>query len=360
MTGAAPRLATSDVSALRGKTVLITGTAGFIGHAVADALLSAGIEVVGIDNLCAVYYPRALKDARTAHLSRHPGYVFHECDLCDVTALADVVARHRPDLALHLAAHASVLPSFDAPIEYVRSNLLGTQSVLEAVRRADSIEGLVYASTSSVYGRSRDGATPFREDMRIETPISVYGASKIANEAMMQAYAAQYGLPVTGLRFFKVYGPWSRPDTVFFKFTDRIWRGLPIRLHNFGEIHHAFTYIDDIVAGTVAALARHSPPVKDVRHPVYNLGNPNSQDLDHCVGIIERALGRQAMREFVDLPAGDRTFSRADVSRAERDLDYRVATEVEAGIPRFVAWYREVYVPLMERQGPSAAAAASR
>jgi UDP-glucuronate 4-epimerase len=327
MTGPSPRLAAGDLARLRDKTVLITGTAGFIGFAVADALLDAGVEVVGIDNLCAAYYPRVLKDARTAHLSRHEAYVFHGCDLCDDSAVAEVVARHRPGLVLHLAAHASVLPSFDAPIDYMRSNVLGTQSLLEAVRQAPWVEGLVYASTSSVYGRSKDGATPFHEDMPVDTPISVYGASKIANEAMMQAYAQHYGLAVTGL-------------------------------HNFGEIHHAFTYVDDVVAGTVAALARLRPPEKDFRHPVYNLGNPSSQDLDHCVGIIERALGVEAVRELVDLPAGDRTFSRADISRAERDLDYRVATDVDEGIPRFVTWYRDVYAPLMEGQGPLAAAAA--
>ena len=196
MTGPSPRLAAGDLARLRDKTVLITGTAGFIGFAVADALLDAGVEVVGIDNLCAAYYPRVLKDARTAHLSRHEAYVFHGCDLCDDSAVAEVVARHRPGLVLHLAAHASVLPSFDAPIDYMRSNVLGTQSLLEAVRQAPWVEGLVYASTSSVYGRSKDGATPFHEDMPVDTPISVYGASKIANEAMMQAYAQHYGLAV--------------------------------------------------------------------------------------------------------------------------------------------------------------------
>ncbi len=245
----------SDFERLGDAVVLVTGVAGFIGFCVARALLSRGIEVVGIDSLAELYYARELKRMRLRELDRLKGFTFVEADLLDAGALDDIFASHVPTHVLHLAAHAAVLPSFDDPVAYVTSNILGTQVLLERARRLDGLTHLVYASTSSVYGRSVDGGI-FHEGLKTDQPISVYGASKVANEAMMQVYSDRYGLPVTGLRFFKVYGPWGRPDTVFFKFVDRVHRGQPIALHNYGEISHAFTYIDDIVAGVIAALAR--------------------------------------------------------------------------------------------------------
>lgn len=344
------RIRPADLERLRGRTILVTGSAGFIGFAVARALLASGLRVVGVDNFCEPYYPRFFKDARRDALAGHAGYDLVEADLADPAAMGAVFQAHAPDLVVHLAAHASVLPSFDAPLDYVRSNIVATQVVLEEVRRSDRVQHLVYASTSSVYGKAVDDA-PFEESQPTRRPISVYGASKLANEAMMQAYSVHVGLPVTGLRFFKVYGPWGRPDTVFFKFVDRVWHGLPVRLHNHGKIFHAFTYIDDVVDGTIAALARPTPPSDTVAHPVYNLGNPNSQHLGDCLARIEAALGRKAVKEYVPLPHGDRVFSRADVSRAAAALDYAVRVDVDEGIPHLVSWYRDVYAPLAEAAG---------
>ncbi len=332
------------IAALAGARVLVTGCAGFIGFAVARRLAAAGVPVFGIDDLSELYYSATLKRIRLAELERLEIFGFAELDLCEAEAVFAVVEREAPTHIVHLAAQAAVMPSFEAPFDYVRSNLLGTQVVIEAARRQD-VRHLVYASTSSVYGRAKEGA-PFRESDKLDTPISVYGATKIANEAMMQAYADRYGIPVTGLRFFKVYGPWGRPDTVFFKFVERVHAGLPVSLHNHGRIHHAFTYIDDIVGGVVAALTRPPGPLDGRAHPVYNLGNPTSQDLGHCLDLIEQSLGRTAERRMIDLPPGDRFFSIADTSRAEAELGYRIAVPVEVGIPRLVAWYENVCAPL--------------
>ena len=334
----------TDLARLRGALVLVTGIAGFIGFSVARVLASSGVQVVGVDNMAELYYPRALKSLRLEELRTLPNLRTIEADLVDEAAMTEVFATADPTHVLHLAAHAAVLPSFDDPLAYVTSNIIGTQVVLERARRCERLAHLVYASTSSVYGRSVDGGV-FHEGLKTDRPISVYGASKVANEAMMQAYADRYGLAVTGLRFFKVYGPWGRPDTVLFKFVDRVFHGLPISLHNFGDISHAFTYIDDIVGGTIAALAR--PWEKSVAaHPIYNLGNPETVSLERCLGLIETALGRTAERRLVPLPAGDRSFSRCDISRAAQDLDYAVTVPVDAGITRLVDWYRAVCAPM--------------
>ena len=334
-----------EAEALRDARVVVTGCAGFIGFAVARRLAAAGIAVVGLDDMSDLYYPALLKRMRLAEIARFESFRFLHCDICDPDAVSEVFRDAMPTHVVHLAAHAAVMPSFEAPLEYVRSNILGTQVLLEASRRTDGLRHLVYASTSSVYGRAKEGA-PFRETQKLDTPISVYGASKVANEAMMQAYADRYAMPVTGLRFFKVYGPWGRPDTVFFKFVERVHRGQPVSLHNHGRIYHAFTYIDDIVSGVIAALARPARPAEGAAHPVYNLGNPTSQELGHCLDLIETALGKTADRRLVDLPPGDRFFSVADVSRAEADLDYRIEVPVEVGIPRLTEWYLRVCAPL--------------
>ena len=337
--------APADATALAGATVLVTGCAGFIGFAVARNLLSRGVRVVGLDDMSALYYPVELKRMRLAALRDLDGFSFAEIDLCDASAMAELFRRERPTHVVHLAAHAAVMPSFEDPVAYMRANVIGTQTLLEEARRCERLSHLVYASTSSVYGRARE-ETPFTETQKTDTPISVYGASKVANEAMMQAHADRYGFPVTGLRFFKVYGPWGRPDTVFFKFVERVYWGLPINLHNYGRIVHAFTYIDDIVEGVLAALVRPRQSQPATPHPVYNLGNPRSQELGHCLDLIEAALGRKADRRLVELPPGDRSFSIADISRAERELGYVVRVPVEVGIPRLVDWYLGSCAPL--------------
>ena len=327
--------------------VAVTGVAGFIGFCVADRLLREGVAVVGVDDLSETYYAARLKRLRLERLEGRDGFAFHRLDLADAAAVADLFARTRPSHVLHLAAQAAVLPSFADPQLYLRSNVLGTQAVLDAARGLDGLEHLVYASTSSVYGRSQDD-TPFQEDQPTATPVSVYGASKVANEAMAQAQSDRYGMPVTGLRFFKVYGPWGRPDTVFFKFVDRIWRGEPVRLHNHGKIYHAFTFIDDVVDGVVRALSRAPEPQAGVRHPIYNLGNDRSEHLGECVDAMEAAIGRAAIRDYVPLPPGDRSHSRANVDRARRDLGYDPKVRVAEGIPKLVEWYRDVCAPLGE------------
>ena len=336
--------AETDLARLKSARVLVTGAAGFIGFSVVQALAAGGVHVIGIDNMAELYYSRALKRMRLEQLQTWPGVRFIEADLVDGEAMAVAFSAARPTHVLHLAAHAAVLPSFDDPLAYVTSNVIGTQVVLEQARRCEHLVHLVYASTSSVYGRSVDGGT-FHEGLKTDRPISVYGASKVANEAMMQVYADRYGLAVTGLRFFKVYGPWGRPDTVLLKFVDRVHHGLPIALHNFGEISHAFTYIDDVVAGTSAALARPGER-SDAAHPIYNLGNPKTVSLERCLELIEAALDRHADRHLVPLPPGDRSFSRCDIGRAAQHLDYAVTVPIETGISRLVAWYLDVWAPL--------------
>lgn len=333
---------------LSGAHVLVTGAAGFIGHALTRALLSQGAQVTGTDDLSETYYVSDLKRMRLDTLRGEAGFDFAQVDLTDEEGTRALFARTRPTHVAHLAAHAAVMPSFAEPIRYASANVMGTQVVLEAARGLPDLRHLVYASTSSVYGKART-RDPFREDQATQTPISVYGASKVANEAMMQAYAAQYDLPITGLRFFKVYGPWGRPDTVFFRFVDQVYRGEPVRLHNHGDIYHAFTYIDDIVGGVLGALSRPPSPCGADRHPIYNLGNPDSQQLGYCLELIERALGREAIRELVPLPKGDRSFSIADVTRAKEALGYEVRVPVEVGIPRLAEWYLETCAPLDRR-----------
>ncbi|MBB4659075.1 NAD-dependent epimerase/dehydratase family protein [Parvularcula dongshanensis] len=339
-----------NADSLSDARVLVTGAAGFIGHAVANALLDRGAEVFGTDNLCEAYYAAALKRMRLETLTGREGFTFTEAELTDETAIGALFTEADPTHVVHLAAHAAVMPSFAEPVPYVSANVIGTQVMLEAARSAKSLRRMVYASTSSVYGSAK-GERPFREDQPTTTPISVYGASKVANEAMAQAYYTQYGLPLVGLRFFKVYGPWGRPDTVFFKFMERVHRGEPVRLHNHGDIYHAFTYIDDIVGGVLGALTGRPQPDADGRHPIYNLGNPDSQQLGHCLDLIEEALGREAVRELVPLPKGDRFFSIADVSRAQTDLGYEVRVPVEEGIPNLVRWYLETCAPHDRRWG---------
>lgn len=325
--------------------IMVTGVAGFIGFQLAETLLKHKLRVVGIDNMCEVYYSANLKQARLQVLKAYPNFEFHQVDLCEFEPVQRVWEGSNCQYIVHLAAHASVLPSFDEPFKYVYNNALSTQVVLELARRTENLKHLVYASTSSVYGRSFS-KEPVKESEATHTPVSVYGASKVGNEAMAQAYADSFGTPVTGLRFFKVYGPWGRPDTVFFKFAHRIYNDRPVDVHNFGDIFHSFTYIDDIIGGVLAALSK--PPViePNKRHPIYNLGNPQSLSLIYCLDLIEELLGKKATRRLVPLPLGDRSFTHANVELAAKELGYTIKTPVETGLKRFIDWYKAVYVPL--------------
>ncbi|WEK42271.1 MAG: SDR family NAD(P)-dependent oxidoreductase [Candidatus Sphingomonas colombiensis] len=329
-------------------TVLVTGMAGFIGHAVAGALAARGERVVGIDNLND-YYDPALKHARLADLAERFGGAiqFVTGDIADADALDTAVAGRGVDRIVHLAAQAGVRYSLENPRAYVRSNLAGHVNVLELARGL-GVRHLVYASSSSVYGGNRD--LPFRVEDRVDHPVSLYAATKRSNELLSESYAHLFRIPQTGLRFFTVYGPWGRPDMAPWLFTSAILEGRPIKVFNNGAMRRDFTYIDDIVAGVLAALDR--PPADDgavkpggsvTPHALYNLGNSAAEELSRFIEAIEVACGRAAMREMYPMQPGDVSATYADIEASTRDLGFSPATPVEQGIRRFVDWYRAQY-----------------
>lgn len=326
-------------------TTLITGMAGFIGMHTADALLARGGDVVGIDSLNA-YYDPALKRARLAHLRARHGdrFRFVEADFADAAALAGAVEGEAFDRIVHLGAQAGVRYSIEHPAVYGQSNLIGHLNILE-LARARRVAHLVYASSSSVYGANT--SVPFRVEDRVDRPLSLYAATKRANEVMSESYAHLYRLPQTGLRFFTVYGPWGRPDMMLWIFTRAMFAGQSIPVFNNGAMERDFTYIDDIVAGIVAA--HDHPPADDGAqkaggsvspHRLYNIGNNRAEPLGRVIALLETATGRAAVRENLPMQAGDvpRTF--ADIDAIGRDLGYRPTTTIDEGVPRFVDWYR--------------------
>lgn len=320
--------------------VLVTGAAGFIGAAVSAALLDRGDEVVGIDNVND-YYPVALKRARLARLVPRGGFSFHEIDIADYDALTRA-ASGRFDAIIHLAAQAGVRYSIDNPFAYARSNLDGHLSVLELGRRL-KVPHLVYASSSSVYGANKK--TPFAEDDRTDSPVSFYGATKKANEAMSESYARLYAMPLTGLRFFTVYGPWGRPDMAYLIFTEKMLKGEPIEIFNEGRMGRDFTYIDDIVAGVLAAMEK-PPGEADQRHRVFNLGNDRPEELMTLVSMLEKELGIEAKKTFKGMQKGDVERTWADISKARSILGYDPKTTLADGIKRTIAWRRSLEKPL--------------
>lgn len=321
-------------------TVLVTGAAGFIGFHTALALLGRGEAVVGIDNVND-YYDVALKRARLARLEEHPGFSCAEIDIADREAVFAVFARH-PGIRgiVHLAAQAGVRYSLVNPHAYTRSNVEGHLVLLEAARRLDGLRHFVYASSSSVYGTNTK--LPFSVEDRVDTPISIYAATKKSMEMMSHAYGHLYGLPLTGLRFFTVYGPWGRPDMAAFIFTRRILAGEPIEVFNHGDMRRDFTYIDDIVAGVTACLDR--PPAEgDAKARVYNIGNHRSERLMDYIAEIEKALGRKATIEFKPMQPGDVKETYADIAATTRDFGFVPRTPIGEGVPRFVDWYCDHY-----------------
>ena len=323
-------------------TVLVTGAAGFIGYSVASALLARGETVVGVDNLNA-YYDVRLKQARLDRLGRQPGFRFHRLDIAEGGRLKGL-AGDEPgiDRIVHLAAQAGVRHSLEHPQDYIDANVTGHLAVLEFARRLPGFRHLVYASSSSVYGGN--SKMPFSVDDPVDRPLSIYGATKRADELMSRSYSHLFGLPATGLRFFTVYGPWGRPDMAMFIFTRAILEGRPITLYNAGEMERDFTYVDDIVAGVVAALDR--PPVAapdEPPHRLYNLGNHRSEPLRRLVELIERELGRKAVIELAPMQPGDARASFADIASATRDLGFLPRVSIDDGVPRFLAWYREYH-----------------
>ena len=317
--------------------VFLTGCAGFIGYHVAEALLARGDSVVGIDNLND-YYDVGLKQARLDRLLGRKGFVFGRVDVSDKDAMADVLAGH-PDTSgiVHLAAQAGVRYSLVDPYAYVQANVMGHLVVLEAARRLPALRHLVYASTSSVYGSNT--SIPFRETDRVDAPVSLYAATKRADELMSHAYAHLFSLPQTGLRFFTVYGPWGRPDMAYFSFARAIMAGEPITLYDGGRLRRDFTYVDDIVAGVVGTLD--NAPSDGAEPRLLNIGNHRVEEVREMVRLLEEALGRKAEIRSAPRPAVDveATFASVEAIGALTGFAPRISLDV--GIPRFVAWFRQ-------------------
>lgn len=328
--------------------VLVTGAAGFIGAALCETLLEAGIEVFGLDDLNP-YYDVALKRARLARLEGRPGWRFVQASLADRAALEAAFVAARPDWVVNLAAQAGVRHSIENPHAYADSNLVGFLNLLEACR-AHPPRHLVYASSSSVYGGSR--RVPFAESQGAEHPVSLYAATKRANELMAHAYADLYALPATGLRFFTVYGPRGRPDMAYWKFTEAVFAGRPIEIYNHGRMRRDFTYVDDIVEGvarvipTVAApdpgfdRTAPDPATSWAPHRVFNIGARRPEPLMSLVALIERFAGREAEKRFLPMQPGDVEETFADVDALEAATGFAPSTPLEVGIERFVDWYR--------------------
>jgi UDP-glucuronate 4-epimerase len=331
--------------------ILVTGSAGFIGSTLALRLLERGDEVIGLDNLND-YYDVNLKLARLARLQPHSGFTEVRASLEDRPALTDAFANHRPDRVVNLAAQAGVRYSIQNPHAYVDSNLVGFVNLLEACRH-HRVEHLVYASTSSVYGANTK--MPFSVHDNVDHPLSLYAATKKANELMAHTYSHLYGLPTTGLRFFTVYGPWGRPDMALFLFTRNILAGEPIDVFNYGHHRRDFTYIDDIVEGVIRSLDRVAKPnpewSSDAPDPatsrapyrLYNIGCHRPIELMRYIEVLEGCLGRKAIKNLLPMQAGDVPDTYADVDGLARDVGYRPTTTIEDGVARFVEWYRGYY-----------------
>jgi UDP-glucuronate 4-epimerase len=321
-------------------TILVTGVAGFIGYHTAEALLARGEHVLGLDNMNA-YYDTRLKQARLHRLERHPNFRYVFADLGRAPALNAAVTHHIKDLTgiVHLAAQAGVRHSIDHPTDYVHANLSGHLNVLEVGRHAPQLKHMVYASSSSVYGNNTK--VPFAEDDPVERPASLYAATKRSDELMSASYAHLYKLPLTGLRFFTVFGPWGRPDMAYYRFTQAILAGKNIEVFGDGSVERDFTYIDDIVSGVIAALDR--PPAKtdDLPHRIYNLGTDRPVKLNHLIDLVEQACGKKAERDVQPPAAGDVKATWADLTRSHADLGYEPKTSLAEGLEKFVAWYRD-------------------
>lgn len=333
------------------KSILVTGAAGFIGYHLSHRLLQSGIHVTGIDNMN-TYYDVSLKEARLEKLMRFKTFSFVKCDLADQKKMESLFDGHRWDVVVNLAAQAGVRYSIENPRAYVDSNLVGFVNILECCRH-HSVRHLVFASSSSVYGANTK--MPFSVHHNVDHPVSLYAATKKSNELMAHAYSHLYGLPCTGLRFFTVYGPWGRPDMALFLFTRAIYEGKPIQVFNHGKMQRDFTYIDDIVEGVVRVMGNSPEPnpswkgdqpdpgTSYVPYKLYNIGNNQPVTLMDFIETVEKALGKRAQKEFLDMQPGDVPATYADVDDLIQDVGFKPDTSLQVGIERFVAWYKEYY-----------------
>jgi UDP-glucuronate 4-epimerase len=319
--------------------ILVTGSAGFIGQAVCAALLARGERVVGLDNFNDYYEPQLKRD-RVARLASQQRFAQVEADLADASALAALFARFKPGRIVHLAAQAGVRYCFDHPEAYVQSNLVGFVNLLEAARHDGSIEHLVYASSSSVYGGNT--RQPFSVDDPVDQPLSLYAATKRANELIARVYALQFGLKLTGLRYFTVYGPWGRPDMAPVKFARALLQGHPIEVYGHGDMRRDFTYIDDAVAGTLAALDD-TGHFGQVPHRLYNLGNSHPEPLMRFIQVLARLAGRSPVLQMRPMQPGDVRATSADIEATTRDLNWRPTMRIEDGLPPMVEWCRSYF-----------------
>lgn len=318
--------------------ILVTGAAGFIGFHSSMRLLALGHEITGLDNLND-YYDVSLKNARLQQLEGKAGFTFMRQDLADRDGMAAIFRDGGFDVVLHLGAQAGVRYSIDNPFAYIDSNVTGTMTVLEGCRHS-RVKHLIYASSSSVYGANIK--QPFSLSDRVDSPVSLYAATKKSNEILCEAYTRLYGLSITGLRFFTVYGPWGRPDMAYYKFADAIMSGQPIELYNNGEMQRDFTYVDDIVSGICSIVSNGPMTAKGIGgHAVYNLGNNEPEPLMNMVRYLEESLGKKAEIKLLPMQLGDVVSTYADISETQRDYGFRPKTDLRSGIDKFSTWFRE-------------------
>jgi len=319
--------------------ILLTGAAGFIGMHVCQRLLSRGDKIIGIDNLND-YYDVSLKEARLAKLSQHPNFNFACIDIANRIDVAKIFEQQRPECVVNLAAQAGVRYSLTNPHAYVDSNLIGFVNILEGCRYA-KVKHLVYASSSSVYGGNTK--VPFSEVDSVDQPVSLYAATKKANELMAHSYSHLYNIPATGLRFFTVYGPWGRPDMAYFGFTQAILEGRPIDVFNHGQLQRDFTYIDDIVEGVVRVLDKPASLGLGVAHNIFNIGNHEPIALLDFIETLEKVLDRKAIKNFLPMQSGEMQSTHADTSKLEEWVGFSPNTSLQLGVEKFVTWYHSTY-----------------
>ena len=322
------------------KVILITGAAGFIGFHLSQELLKQGYQVIGIDNLNS-YYDISLKKSRLEQLKKYKIFRFYQVNIADRNNISQIFTQNKLDYVVHLAAQAGVRYSLENPHAYVDCNLVGFVNILEGCRH-QNIKHLVYASSSSVYGKNKK--IPFATEDNVDHPVSLYAATKRANELMAHTYSHLYNLPTTGLRFFTVYGSWGRPDMAYFLFTKAILEEKPIKVFNYGKMQRDFTYIDDIVEGIVRVI-HHRPQTENssVPYKIYNIGNNQPVELAHFIEVLENCIGKKAIKEFLPMQPGDVPVTYADVNDLIKDVGFQPNTPLEVGLEKFVSWYKNYH-----------------